>query len=79
MPELRCSSCDAVIDGRIVKCLECEHFTLCRRCDESDVHDHHVMVRAERQRFFNFVSIVQTSANTISVNDLSLKMQHQQQ
>ena len=53
---LQCSHCDGMIQDTRVKCLECANFNLCHVCDEQNIHEHHVMVRCERPRFFKFVS-----------------------
>ena len=54
--DIHCSNCDDVIRGMRVKCLEC-NVNLCGQCDDKGIHGNHVMVRSDRPRFFNHVSI----------------------
>jgi len=54
--EIYCTNCNGMIKGMRVKCLECD-VNLCGQCDDMGIHGDHVMVRSERPRFFNHVSI----------------------
>jgi len=54
---VECSNCATPVDGMRAKCLECATI-LCPECDEKGIHGQHVMVRSDRTRFFNRVSIL---------------------